>query len=503
MIILRPYQRDILNASAIANIIRALIEGRAIDPKDLAVLAVSPTGSGKTAMFAAVSQLMQRYRLRVLILTHRQEILENTLRALFDLGVTCGQINAGAPMTLDLIQVGMVQTVVNRLALIRRPDIIMVDEAHHYQIGRNSWGRVLEYFADVPRIGWTATPELLSGVGMGESYDHLVEGPTPAELCDAGWLARPRMLCAPSDLLGVRYHTERGDYSAREQEAKVRERRVVGDQIEQYRQFFRGDPCVGFAPSLEVAEEYVEAFRSAGFSSTMVRGGMDKSERERAFKSLGDGSLNMLWNHSIVTEGVDVPVTRGVLLLRKTQSLALFLQMGGRALRPVWPEGFDPNGATDSARVSAMRRAGKPDAIILDPVGNFQQHGHILAPRTWSLEARSRAERNEKPPTTTTCPKCYGIWAGRPRRCPDCGYVFGEVAADSVELKRVEGELVEIGVDGGEAHGMAGLYDEAMREGDPTKRARILARRGVQELRKAVGLDLSPTAEAWKWRTGR
>jgi superfamily II DNA or RNA helicase len=209
----------------------------------------------------------------------------------------------------------------------------------------------------------------------------------------------------------------------------------------------------------------------------------------------------MLWNHSIVTEGVDVPVTRGVLLLRKTQSLALFLQMAGRALRPVWLDGFDANAATDEERKAAMAQAGKPDAIILDPVGNYQQHGHILAPRYWSLEARSREERGEKAPTTTKCPRCYGIWAGRPRRCPDCGYVFGEVVADSVELKRVEGELVEIGVDGGEAHDMAGLYEEAMRESDPTKRARILARRGVQELRKAVGVDLSPTAEAWKWRT--
>lgn len=500
MIHLRPYQREILNAPAISTILRALMRG---DCTGGSVLVVSPTGSGKTAMFGSIAELAERKRLRVLILTHREEILGNTLKALYQLGVTCGQVRRDSAMTLDAIQVGMVQTVVHRLALMRRPDIIMVDEAHHYQLGRNFWGRVLSYWTDVPRLGWTATPELLSGVGMGESYAQMVEGPQVGELVRDGWLALPRMLCAPSDLLGQRYHVERGDFSAREQAAKVRERRVVGDQIEQYRQFFRGDPCVGFAPTLEIAEEYVEAFRSAGFTSSMVRSGMDKRERERAFKKLGDGSLNMLWNHSIITEGVDVPVTRGVLLLRKTQSLALYMQMAGRALRPVWLAGFNANTATDEQRRSAMVQAGKTDAIILDPVGNYQQHGHILTPRHWSLEAVSRAERGEKPPTTTTCPKCYGIWAGRPRTCPSCGYEFGESTGGSgIELKHVAGELVEIGVDETEADSMAGMYAEAMRL-DPTKRARMLARRGVEELRKAAGVDLSPTAEAWRWREGR
>lgn len=498
----RPYQRKILNDPHVLDIVLG-IEAGSGKADGLSTLVVAPTGSGKTVMFASLAEYLDLRHFRVLILTHRQEILEQILSSLYGLGVVCGQISATAAVTQDSIQVGMVQTVVKRLARLRRPDLIVADEAHHYQAGTNEWGKVLEYWRDVPRLGFTATPELLSGVGLGASYKRLVLGPSTADLVDWGWLASPRMLCAPSDLLGVKYHVRRGDFDAAEQAAKVRERRVVGDQIEQYRQYFRGDPCVGFAPTLEIAAQYVEAFRSAGFRASMVRGGMDKTERDRAFRELGDGTLNILWNHSIITEGVDVPVTRGVLLLRRTQSLALFLQMCGRSLRPLWPAGFDPNTATDAERRAAIVRAGKPDALILDPVGNWQIHGHVLSPREWSLEAKSRAERQERTPTITKCPQCYAVWPGTPRRCPDCGYDFTASGhGPDVKLTHVAGELVEIGVERATAQDLGGLYDAAM-SANTKERAQMLARKGVELLNATKYSDESPTAAAWRARGGR
>lgn len=318
MITLRDYQKKILNHADVAGIIRGIIEGKGAEGKS--TLVVSPTGSGNTAMFSAIANKLAASRMRVLLLTHRAEIMEQILSAMYGLGITCGQVAAGQPVTLDSVQVGMVQTLVKRLNVMRRPDLIIADEAHHYQLGVNQWGKVLDYWRDVPRIGWTATPELLSGIGLGGSYKKMVVGPSTNDLVKMGWLANPRMLSAPSELLYAHYHVKKGDFDSNEQAAKVRERRVIGDQIEQYRTFFRGDPCVAFAPTLEIAEEYVEVFRNAGFKASMVRGGMDKDKRDRAFRELGDGTLNILWNHSIITEGVDVPVTRGVLLLRRTRS---------------------------------------------------------------------------------------------------------------------------------------------------------------------------------------
>ena len=43
----------------------------------------------------------------------------------------------------------------------------------------------------------------------------------------------------------------------------------------------------------------------------------------------------MFCNCGLISEGLDVPDVLAVILLRPTQSLALYLQQVGRALRPV------------------------------------------------------------------------------------------------------------------------------------------------------------------------
>jgi DNA repair protein RadD len=443
------------------------------------VLYVLPTGGGKTVMFASMAKGAASYKNRVLVLVHRREIHEQTLASLFRLGVTAGQIIAGQRVTQDSVQVGMVQTVVRRVEQMRRPDLIITDEAHHV-LADNSYGQILRFWKDVPRVGFTATPERLDGRGLGESFKEMIQGPAIKELVQSGYLAPPVLYRPPNELL-MPYHVKRGDFDTGEQERHMSRRRIVGDVIEHYREHLDGLPVVVFCVSIMHSRLMAAEFKAAGYEARVVWGNMDKKAREAAIYGLADGSVQVVCSCDVISEGVDVPVMAGAILLRRTQSLGLYLQQAGRALR---------------------LSEGKNQAVILDHAGNYQIHGHVLADRFWSLDARARRDRGEEPPTTTTCPACYGVWPGRPRTCPACGFDFVEMRELSAEKRKIEviaGELVKAGLPGTEADDMADMYARAMKA-SPADRARMLAKRGVEELAKRAWVDLSPTGEAWKWR---
>lgn len=474
MLSLRPYQA------------RGLDEIRVALRSDPSVLYVLPTGGGKTVMFATMAKGAAAKRSDVLILVHRKEIFRQTLGSLSRLGLTCGQIAPKKPVTMDQIQVGMVQTVNIRKKAMRRPDLIIIDEAHHV-LEDNSYGSILKYWGEVKRVGFTATPERLDGRGLGENFDRMIVGPSIKELVRDGYLARPKLYRPPNDLIGA-YHLTKGDFDLDEQEAAMdtrtrRGRQIVGDVIDHYRQHLDHKPVVCFCVSIKHSQIMALEFEAAGYRARAVWGNMDARERDAAILGLADGSVDVVTSCDVISEGVDVPVMAGAILLRRTMSLALYLQQAGRALR---------------------LSEGKTEAIILDHAGNYQLHGHVLEDREWSLSAASRRERGEKPPVTITCPACYGVWPGRPRTCPACGYDFGaapEGGEVGPEVRVIEGQLVKAGVD--DADDLAALYSKAMKEG-PEARARLMARKGMELLRsRSAVADDSPSAWAWRSRGGK
>jgi DNA repair protein RadD len=104
--VLRPYQVD-----AVAAI-------RAAFALVLRVLLCLPTGGGKTVIFAYITAHAAAKGNRVIVIAHRQEIVDQIAAALTAMGVPHGRIQPGYPMTGDLVHVAMVQT------LARRPDTI-------------------------------------------------------------------------------------------------------------------------------------------------------------------------------------------------------------------------------------------------------------------------------------------------------------------------------------------------------------------------------------------
>lgn len=471
---LREYQK-----TTRSNIKDALIQGYT------APLVVSPTGSGKTISFVDIAVRTVKKGNRVLILVHRQEIMEQTLKKLFEFKVNAGQIASGKRMTADKIQVAMVGTLVNRLGSVFKPDLIIIDECHHSPA--NQWRKIMAYFNDVKRIGFTATPERLDGVGLGDMYDKMVMGPTVKWLVENGYLAYPRVFTGKVST-PTKYKVKMGDYDKKEQTEAMTDRVIIGDVIEHYKKMLGGLPAICFCVSIEHCKIMEDNFNQAGIKSRTIHGKMKRKEREAVIQGLATGEFSILNSCDVISEGVDIPVVAGAILLRKTRSLSLYLQQVGRPLRP-YP--------------------GKKDAIILDHCGNYYLHGHPIQERDWSLYHEKRKPEKEEPPKITRCPKCLVIHPGEPPKCDVCGHNFQEKKKRDKELriKEIEGTLTEVlpeSTSEDEVKNLSNFIDR-IKSMEPGKMQKALWAKAyelgnkdkIDALREAVGYNKGWTKIVW------
>ena len=153
-----------------------------------------PTGGGKTVVF---SEIVRRYieeqDKKVLILTHRIELCNQTSRMLEGFGVTCKVINSKVkeiPNEDDYkCFVAMVETLNNRLneekVEFKNLGMVIIDEAHY-----NSFRKLFRHFENCFILGVTATP-LSSNIKMPmkDSYRELICGQPISNLIEQGFLS--------------------------------------------------------------------------------------------------------------------------------------------------------------------------------------------------------------------------------------------------------------------------------------------------------------------------
>ena len=393
------------------------------------VLAVLPTGGGKTVCFSYIAQAASVKGNRVLVLVHRQELLDQASCAM---PVPHGIIAANRSMDLShAVQIASVQTVARRLHLLPRDffQLLVVDEAHHTTAG--TWARVIAHFSQAKLLGVTATPIRSDGRGLGAHYQAMVQGPTAAELTDAGFLATAKVLAPPGfNATGLRKRM--GDFDTKDAEQRVGT--ILGDCIGHYRKHLLGQTAIAFCCSVAHAEAVAALFQSNGIAAASIDGTMDTSTRRELLQRLAVGDLKVLTSCALIGEGVDVPSVGGCILLRPTASVALHLQMIGRCLRP------------------------QPDkhAVVLDHVGNTLRLGHHLEPRDWTLDGIPKRDR-EAAPSVKVCPTCFATAASAAQVCADCGHRFNPEVR---ELKQVDGELVELAVTRKREQGSAQSLDD-------------------------------------------
>ena len=381
---LRPYQNDLVE-----QVREAWREGYK------APCIVLGCGGGKSCIVAEIARRTTWNGKRVLFLVHRRELVDQIFRTFVRWGVL-----------MDLCEIGMVQTFTRRLNKLQKPALIITDENHHSLA--QSYKRIYEHFSDVPRVGVTATPVRLNGDGLGDVNDKLIIGVSTKWLIENHCLA-PYDYYAPDIADLTELHTKMGEYVTSDIEKAMIKKAVFGDVIRYYKQFADGKKAVCYCSSIKHSEKTAEAFRQSGISAAHIDGSTPKQERDKIIADFRNGSVTILCNVDLISEGFDVPDCECAILLRPTHSLTLYIQQSMRCMR------YKPN----------------KRAVIIDHVGNYARHGMPDDDREWTLEKKKRnkiQQEKEQATKVLQCPECFFIFSpemldGR-KVCPHCGYMF-------------------------------------------------------------------------------
>lgn len=449
---LRPYQSDIINKTR-----RAMVDG------NKTVLIQAPTGAGKTALTAHMLKSAAAKGMPSLFLCHRRELIIQSSKAFHEMNIGHGIIAANFPFSgRPMVQIGSIQTVRNRLHMIRKPRLIVFDEVHH--IVAKSWSRVYEEFPEAYIIGLTATPQRLDGTGLSTHFQQMIKGPDVQWLIDNGYLS-PYKIFAPANIDISKIHTRMGDFVQSELSALIDKPTITGDAINEYKKYANGKRAIVRGVSITHSKHIADQFNKEGITAKHVDGETPANERDYAMQLFREGKILVLSNVDLFGEGLDVPAVECVIDLRPTQSLSLALQFWGRALRPA---------------------PGKEYAIIIDHAGNCARFGLPCDIREWTLEGRKKKDKESDGPKVKLCPECFFCMPSWRKDCPECKFVF---VPQEREVDHVQGELSEIDV-------------QKMRRERLKTQGRAQTREELIELGRQRGYK-SPEKWAWAVINGR
>ena len=305
-------------------------------PSDYHLLYQLPTGGGKTIIFSEiVRQYLKLKKKKVVVLTHRIELCNQTSKVLSDFGVLNKVVNSKASLD-DQDEyscfVAMVETLNNRL-LDDKLDIsdvglVIIDEAHY-----NSFTKLLKFFSSSFILGVTATP-LSSNINlpMTDNYDELIVGESISELIKNNFLARANLYTYNVGLTSLIVGAN-GDYTVKSSEELYTNNDMLSKLLLAYEERCLNQKTLIFNNGINTSLIVYDTFKKAGFNVRHLDNTATKKQRSETLKWFKETPDAILTSVSILTTGFDEPTVKCIMINRATKSLTLYYQMIGRGSR--------------------------------------------------------------------------------------------------------------------------------------------------------------------------
>jgi len=355
-----------------------------------------PTGGGKTAVAAYMIFVAEKKGKRVGFVVDRLNLLDQTARVFYNLGIDFGIIQGDNDLTdySKNFQICSAQTL-SRREQTNEFDFLIIDEAH---VMYKKQLEMLENGNGCYFLGLTATPW---SRGLGKYWDNLICEKTTEEMIKDGFLSE-YIIYGPSkpDLKGVR--TSAGDYNKKDLADRTDKKKLVGDIVEHWFKLGNDRKTVVMAVNVAHAEHINQSFQEKGVKSDVIHCYLKNGEAAIKLKKFRDGELQMLCSVDMISRGFDMPEANCLIMARPTKSLIYHIQALGRVLR-VAP--------------------GKENALILDHAGNIERLGFPDDDFEMELndghkKENKKQEKKEKLPKP--CPKCF--FMKNVQVCPKCGF---------------------------------------------------------------------------------
>lgn len=343
------------------------------------IMLVLPTGCGKTTVFAALIEEFDRtYDTPSLVVAHRQELLDQARDRIemmaphLSVGVEGGGREANGNCRVVVAGVASIgRTNTNRLGWFH-PGFLIMDEGHH--AAADTWQNVMRRFGSYSgtcfTLAVTATDHRMDNRPLHGSDEAIFEDVVfRYPLRDAvrdGWLVDLRgfRVATGLDLAGVK--TQLGDYNQSQLARAVNTEARNHLAVQHWSEIASDRQTIVFCVDIEHANSVAEMFCSQGVRAESVDGTMKQDHREGVMRRFRNGQTQVLVNVEVATEGFDAPTASCVLMLRPTQSWALYTQMAGRGVRTL--PGVVDGLSTATERRAAILASGKPDCYVIDVV---------------------------------------------------------------------------------------------------------------------------------------
>ena len=423
--ILRPYQSDAI--AAIYNYFMA--------ENGNPIVAI-PTGAGKAVIIGEfVRGIFQHYpHQRVMMLTHNREIISQNMQKLLTLWPTApaGIYSAGIGRRESHFPITFagIASVAGKASFFGHQDLVLIDECH--LVGTKDSTMYRTFLAALKKvnpqlkvIGFTATHYRL-GLGLlteGELFSDICYDLTGLDafnhLLDEGYLSplipkRTAMLYDVSDV-GM----SGGEYKQGELQKAVDKTELTYTAIQELIHYGQDRKhWLIFASGIEHSEHVASMLEYFNIPTCVVHSKMTSDQRDANIAGFKSGRYRAAVNNSVLTTGFDFPEMDLVGVLRPTSSPGLWVQMLGRATRPVYAPGFDLQ--TKEGRLAAIAAGPKQNALILDFAGNTRRLGPINDP----VIPKAKGKGGGGTAPVKVCEICNVYNHAGVRFCTACGAEF-------------------------------------------------------------------------------
>ena len=413
------------------------------------VLAVLPTGGGKSVLFTNIAQDGHQQGMVECVIAHRNELVGQLSMHLARRGIPHRIIasrQAVRQITKEhrdelgrsFVNPDAACSVVSVDTLIARKEQLFawavqvrrwtIDEAHHV-LRENKWGKAVAMFPNAYGLGVTATPSRADGMGLGAHHDgvfhDMILGPSMRDLIDMGALCDYEIAVPESDFeIDETKIAASGDWSVKRMREASKRSHIVGDVVTEYQRCAPGKRAICFATDVETAGEIAARFNEAGITAASVSAKTPTDTRNEYIRRFRNGNITVLVNVDLFGEGFDVPAVEVVIMARPTASLAVYLQQFGRALRPL---------------------EGKPYGLVIDHVSNWKRHGFPDKLHIWTLDRRDKRAKREPDPDDiplTNCRECTRPYERVYSACPYCGHQPVAAGGGGRDIEKVDGDLM-------------------------------------------------------------
>lgn len=377
----------------------------------------TPTGSGKSLMIAdLIHQCVVKWNIKILVLSHRKEILVQNKSALdgylsqLGVDIETSIYSAGlGKREVGQVTVAGIQSCYNKSELFKDVKLIIIDEAHMIapSINSKSMYNQLINKLNAKCVGYTGSPYRLGTgyiVGKDHIFDEIIFDLTSKEnfnrLVKEGFLTKliSKRTQIELDATKSKVPLIGGDFSEKELSKQFDKKNITKQAVKEivkngadYKKWLI------FAIDIEHAEHIVYELEEHDIITMPVHSKLYIS-RDPIIKAFKEGKIRCLVNVNILTTGIDIPDIDLIAFLRPTKSPVVYVQSGGRGLR-IAP--------------------GKNHCLVLD----FARIVSTLGPINNVLVHKSKKGKTGDA-IMKTCPDCNSILATAVKICPDCGFKF-------------------------------------------------------------------------------